>query len=82
MWMHVVANDNYLFICLVIPTYQMTDFVKIDTTRKKNENIYVPSDWERIVRNTRVYKMAREAFVCLAMFTGKGTLKMFSYLFH
>ena len=77
MWMHVVASDDYPFTSVdhkfmvsghsYLPNDR--DFGSIETASKKSQCIYVPADWERVVKESRhknpfsVTRMERKDFL-------------------
>ena len=79
LWMYVVANDEYSFtrvdhkFMVSGHSYLVNDrdFGSIENARKRSEYVYVPADWERVVRQARqknafpVCRMERETFVSL-----------------
>ena len=79
LWMHIVASDEYSFTEIdhkfMISGHSFLpndrDFGQIEQSRKKVMQIYVPEDWENVVRQARrknpfmVSRMKREDFVSL-----------------
>ena len=79
MWMHIVASSDYSFTTVdhkfMISGHSFLpndrDFAHVELARKKNEHIFVPSDWERVVAHARrknpfqVRKMTSEDFCSL-----------------
>ena len=77
MWMHIVASPEYSFKTIdhkfmvsghsYLPNDR--DFGNIEIARNKTTHIYVPEDWERVVRQARrknpfqVFKMKPEDLV-------------------
>ena len=84
LWLHIVASDEYSFTKIdhkfmisghsYLPNDR--DFGHIEQARKKTMQIYVPEDWENVVRQARrknpfvVSKMTREDFVSLKTLKG------------
>ena len=79
MWLHVVASPEFTFTSVqhkfmvsghsYLPNDR--DFGHIELSQKKTTHIYVPEDWEKVVKDARhrnpfsVRKMKREDFVSL-----------------
>ena len=79
LWLHVVSSDQYPFTTIdhkfmisghsYLPNDR--DFGHIELARKKNNSIYVPDDWEKVVTGARhrnpfkVRKMEQGDFVSL-----------------